>query len=81
MEKILNIEEFFEQHIQKGINNTHSNYLDVALKFNNEKNKRFLICRKTLPALKQTAMMLMVSLMKKYHRYQLYSHMVHHINY
>jgi hypothetical protein len=34
MEKILNIEEFFEQHIQKGVNNTHSNYLDTALKFN-----------------------------------------------
>ena len=34
MEKILNIEEFFAQHIQKGVNNTHSNYLDTALKFN-----------------------------------------------
>jgi hypothetical protein len=33
MKNILTIEEFFEQHIQKGVNNTHSNYLNIAIEF------------------------------------------------
>jgi ketosteroid isomerase-like protein len=26
-------EEFFEQHIQRGVNNTHTNYLNTAIEF------------------------------------------------
>ena len=33
MDKMSTAEEFFEQHIQKGVNNTHSNYLKTAKKF------------------------------------------------
>ena len=33
MSKIPTAEEFFEQHIQRGVNNTHSNYLNTAIEF------------------------------------------------
>lgn len=33
MSKIPTVEEFFEQHIQRGANNTHSNYLNTAIEF------------------------------------------------
>ena len=33
MSKIPTVEEFFEQHIQRGVNNTHSNYLNTAIEF------------------------------------------------
>jgi hypothetical protein len=33
MEKIPTAEEFFEQHIQRGVNNTHTNYLNTAIEF------------------------------------------------
>lgn len=33
MIKIPTVEEFFEQHIQRGVNNTHTNYLNVAKEF------------------------------------------------
>jgi hypothetical protein len=31
--KIPTAEEFFEQHIQRGVNNTHSEYINTAIKF------------------------------------------------
>jgi hypothetical protein len=33
MEKIPTAEEFFEQYIQRGVNNTHTNYLNTAIEF------------------------------------------------
>ena len=43
-------------------------------KFNNEKNKTFLVCRKSLPSLRITAYRLIIELMKDY---GYYSRMVH----
>ena len=33
MKPLPTAEEFFEQHIQRGVNNTHSNYLNTAIEF------------------------------------------------
>jgi hypothetical protein len=35
MSKIPTAEEFFEQSIQRGVNNTHTNYLKTAIDFAN----------------------------------------------
>jgi hypothetical protein len=33
MKNIPTAEDFFEQHLQRGVNNTHSNYLEAAKEF------------------------------------------------
>ena len=57
-----------------GSSKSYSSYQWLIEKFNNEKNKNFLVCRKTLPSLKVTAMKEIVDLLKDYQRYSLVDH-------
>lgn len=53
---------------------SHSIAQLIIRKFFNERNKTFLICRKTLPSLKLTAMRLIVNLLKEYGNYRRLKH-------
>ena len=57
-----------------GSSKSYSTCQYLITKFNNEKNIKILICRKTLPALKITAYKLFVDLLKEYRRYDVYEH-------
>ena len=53
---------------------SHSIAQLIIQKFFNERNKTFLICRKTLPSLKLTAMRLIINLLKEYGNYRRLKH-------
>lgn len=57
-----------------GSSKSWSSYQWLIEKLNNEKNKQFLVCRKTLPSLKLTAMKEIIDLLKEYQRYHLIEH-------
>jgi len=57
-----------------GSSKSYSTCQYLITKFNNEKNIKILICRKTLPALKITAYKLFIDLLKEYSRYGLCEH-------
>ena len=57
-----------------GSSKSYSTAQYLITKFNNEKNIKILICRKTLPSLRITAYKLFVDLLREYGRYSLCEH-------
>jgi phage terminase large subunit len=57
-----------------GSSKSYSTAQYLLTKFNNEKNVKILICRKTLPSLRITAYKLFVDLLREYGRYAICQH-------